>query len=245
MKRAPRARSWLSRPIPISGPRTSRAYVGLTVFTMSARRMPSRSRSIPHSSPAARVRAHPQVGDPLARGPAVVGEVVDGHGHRRGSDHGVVGVDEVPQEHGRAGVPVVEGDDVDRPPLGAPRLEGSPAEQPEAPCVVGIVAGGIAVEAGPVERRRVIDEAEAIARGLERTDGDLAHPAGGARIGHAQGEGLDGSGPSPTGTERIAREEDLDRLVENARDAAERPGQRVDDVAEPAASWPTARTRRR
>ena len=72
---------------------------------------------------------------------------------------------------GRAGVPVVEVEDVDRPAIGAQRLERGPAEQPEPPRVVGVVAGRVAVEALAIECRRMVDQAQPIAVGRDVDDG--------------------------------------------------------------------------
>jgi hypothetical protein len=58
----------------------------------------------------------------------------------------------------------VQVDHVDRSAVGPERLECGPTEQAEAPGVVGVVAADrIAVVAGPVEGRRVVDQAEPIA----------------------------------------------------------------------------------
>ena len=73
-----------------------------------------------------RVVAQPQLGNPMARRPAVIREVVDRQGDCGGADRRVRVVREVPQDHGRAGVPVVERDDVHR--AGPPRA-GPPARR--------------------------------------------------------------------------------------------------------------------
>jgi len=81
-------------------------------------------------------------------------------------------------------MPVVERDQVDRPALCAPRLERSASQQREAARIVRVVAGRIAVEAGPAERTRVLDEPEAVAVRVERANRHVADPAGRHRIGN-------------------------------------------------------------
>jgi hypothetical protein len=84
----------------------------------------------------------------------------------------------------------MEGHDVDGPALRATRLESGPRQQPEAPGVVGKLAGGVAVEAVPAVRRRVVDEAEAmITRSAARGSGTRS-----TRVSTARSTG--------TGTER-------------------------------------------
>jgi hypothetical protein len=47
---------------------------------------------------------------------------------------------------------------VERAPVRAQCLERGPAVQPEPPRVVRVVRIAVGVEAGPVERRRMVDE---------------------------------------------------------------------------------------
>ena len=81
-------------------------------------------------------------------------DVVDGEGGPQQPEvtEALFAVTEGQQE---AGVPIVEMDDIDRPPVRAQGLQGGPAEQPEPPGVVRIVTGGVAVEPLAIERGRV------------------------------------------------------------------------------------------
>ncbi len=184
-----------------------------------------------------RVVAEPQLGNPIARRPAVIREVVDRQGDRGGADRRVRVVREVPQDPRRAGVPVVERDDVHGPALGAPGLERGAGQEREAPHVVGVLRGRIAVDAVPVERRRVVDQAQPVSRRIERADRDLRGPAWGQGIRDAQGEGGNRTIPG-VGNRAVARQEDLDRLVEGVGHPPQRPRERVHHVAEAARLGP-------
>ncbi len=127
-------------------------------------------------------RPQPELGQGRVVGPAVVGQVVQGHDHGRRADDRVVGVAQVAQDRGRSGLPVVEVDDIDRPAVGAQRLERRPAVQPEAPGVVGEVARRVAIERRPVEGGRVIDQAQPIAADERRDDGHVADPGRPPRV---------------------------------------------------------------
>ena len=108
-------------------------------------------------------RREPELRQARARRPAVIGQVVERHQDRRPADDRVVGVAGVAKDRRGSGVPVVEVDDVHRAIVGPERLERGPAEQPESPGVVGVIARGIAVEPVAIERRRVVDEAQPVA----------------------------------------------------------------------------------
>jgi hypothetical protein len=151
----------------------------------------------------------------------VVGEVVDRQDDRRPTDHRVVGVPAVAEQRDRAGVPVVDVDQVDRPlaprGVGPERLERGPAEQPEPPGVVGEVAAARrTVEAVAVEGGRVVDEPEAVAvrRDVDDRDVDRAGERDAGR-----GHGRSSSRPLPRNRHgAVAREEDVDKPVGRARD---------------------------
>ena len=95
----------------------------------------------------------------------------------------------------------------------------------------------IAVDAVSVEGRRVVDEAQAVPRRLERADRDLRAAARGQGVRHAQGEGGNRTIPG-VGNRAVARQEDLDRLVEGAGHPSQRPRERVHHVAEAARLGP-------
>ena len=86
----------------------------------------------------------------------------------RVTDRSVALVADVAVDRGRARVPVVQMEDVDRPAVGTERLERGAAEQPEAPRVVRVVAVRVAVEPLAVEGRRMVDEAQPVAVGRRR-----------------------------------------------------------------------------
>ena len=134
-------------------------------------------------------------------------------------------------------MPVVEVDDVDRSAVGAQCLERRPAEQPEAPRVVRVVtADRVAVVAGPIERRRVVHEPEAIAVADDVDDRHFGRAGRRDRVGNAD--------PPPRrlavgqGHRPVAREEHVDRRLGPAVRPAECPGERVHDVTETAGLGP-------
>ena len=182
-------------------------------------------------------RPQAELGQAVARRPAVVGEVVQGHDHGGAADDRIVGVALVAVDRGRPGVPVVEVEHVERPVVRAEGLQRGPAEQPEPPGVVGVVARRVAVEALAIERGGMVDQAEAVAVGGDVEDRDRAVARRRARIRDA-----DHGGPLENGRDRhapVARQEDVDRRLDRAgREPAERPGQRVDDVGQPAGLGP-------
>ena len=142
-------------------------------------------------------------------------------------------------------MPVVEVEDVDRPAVGAERLERGPAEQPEPPGVVGVVAGGVAVEPLAVEGRRVVDQAQPVAVGRDVDDGHRAVARRRARIRDAQ-RGRTASTFVGLGHAPVARQEDVDRRLERIAAQLRRapgPGRRPRRPGR--RSWPTARIRRR
>ena len=61
-------------------------------------------------------------------------------------------------------------------------LDSGPAQQPETPAVVVVVAAGTAVEIAPVVRRRMIDETHPVSAILEFHERDFGCPFGGERI---------------------------------------------------------------
>ena len=93
---------------------------------------------------------------------------MQGHQDRRAPHDRIVGIPRVAEDRGRSGVPIVQVEHVDRPAVGAERLEGGPTEEAEPPGVVGEVAGRVAVEPVTVERGRVVDQAQPIAVGRRR-----------------------------------------------------------------------------
>jgi hypothetical protein len=62
------------------------------------------------------------------------------------------------------------------------RLQSGPAQQPEAPAIVGVVAVRVAVVALTIEGRRVVDETNAIPPRLELDQRDLGHALGSKRV---------------------------------------------------------------
>ncbi len=167
----------------------------------------------------------------------MVGQVVEGDDGGRTADDRVVPVEPVAQDDGRRAVPVVDVDDVDGAAVGPERLEGGPGEEPEPPAVVGVVTlVGIAVEPGPVEGRRMVHQPEPVAVAHDVDDRDLGRAERRERVGD----------PDPTsgmlavgqGHRPIAGQEDVDRRGRAVRDPPERPGQGVDDVAQPARLGP-------
>jgi len=89
-----------------------------------------------------------------------------------------------------------------------------------------------AVEAVAIERLRGVDEAEPIAVGLDVTDPDVGRPVERFGIRDAEGEARPGFGRYGHAT--VERQEDVDRPVGGGGELAERPGEGVDDVAQPA-----------
>ena len=186
----------------------------------------------------------PELAERRSRRPAVIGEVVQGHEHRRVTDRRVARIADVAVDGGGAGVPVVQVQDVDRPAVRTERLERRAAEQPEAPRVVRVVAVRVPVEPVAIEGRRMIDQAQPVAVGRHVEDGHRAAPRSRPRIRHAQDRRpLDGRAArarpgSAAGTPRPAAPRHR-RRAGRARAPGRRPrppGRR---------SWPTARTRRR
>ena len=167
----------------------------------------------------------------------MVGQVVDRHQGGRSPDDRVVGIEAVPQEDRRTGMPVVEMEDVDRSTVGPEGLQGRSTEQPEAPRVVRVVdAARLAVVTRPIEGRRVIDQAKPVAVAEDIDDGDLGISCRGQWIGHPDtptGMLAVGQGHRP-----VARQEDVDRCIGAVRDAAEGASQGIDHVAEAARLGP-------
>ncbi len=223
-----------------------------------------------------RVRTH-QLGDLVRRGearqlfarePALVGQVVDRDHDRRARDPRIAGIGDVAQQDGRHRLPVVEVQHVHRAVVVEESLERGPAQQPESPAVVGVVAIVVAVEALAIEGRRVVDQADAIASRFELDEVDLRRALGSQRVGHGERsarraiwhghapvqrqEDVDGSlDVGHYAARRLAHdgtraEPDLrlhhvfDGRIRGLRltDRGHRPGQRVDDVPQPARLGP-------
>ena len=186
----------------------------------------------------------PELAERRSRRPAVVGEVVQGHEHRRVTDRLVTPIADVAVDGGGAGVPVVQVEDVDRPAVRPERLERRATEQPEAPRVVRVVAVRIPVEPLAIEGRRVVHEAQPVAVGRHVEDGHRAAPRSRPRIRHAQDHRpldagrLGHARGSAAGTPRPAAPRHRPRAGRGRAPGRRRrpPGRR---------SWPTARTRRR
>ena len=75
-------------------------------------------------------------------------------------------------------MPVVEVEDVDRPPICPQRLESGATEQPEPPRVVRVVAVRVAVEAIAIEGSRMVDQSQSVAIGGHIEHGHRADPDG-------------------------------------------------------------------
>ena len=118
--------------------------------------------------------------------PPVIGEVVQRRDDRRSTDDRVVGVAERPEHGRRTCLPVVEMQHVHRLAVGAQRLHGRPAVQPEAPGVVGVVARGVAIERGPIVGGRMVHEAQSIAIRRDIDDRQVARAGRCPRIGDPQ-----------------------------------------------------------
>ncbi len=163
-------------------------------------------------------------------GPAVVGEVVDGqhHGHV-GEEPVAPGDPPGALEQRRAGMPVVDVEDVERRPVALEGGERRAAQDGEPPRVVGVV-----VEPVAVERRGHVDEAQPVAVRGHVDDRDVDGGAA-ARVRDRQRRlGHRGRGD---GHRAVAGQEHVDRGLElRARlgQAAQRAGQGVDHVGEPA-----------
>ena len=144
------------------------------------------------------------------------------------ADDRVVRVAVVAEDRGRPGVPVVEVQDVDRRTVGPERLQRGPAEQPEAPGVVRVVAR-------PRRRRSpsrskaagwsTRSEPVAVRATSMTVDGAAARRAS---AGQARGRVLD----PPVGQGRVrhdavARQEDVDRVPRPASPSSDRPRARA------------------
>ena len=145
----------------------------------------------------------------IGRGdPAVIGEVVDRQEGGGPADDRIGRAADRPGRAAPARCASRGRQDVDRRlagrGVGPQRLEGGPAEDAEAPRVVGVV-----VEPGAVEGRRVVDEAEPVAVGLDREDTDRRDAARRQRIGHATT--IDGWRPGRDRHAPIARQEHVHR----------------------------------
>ena len=156
---------------------------------------------------------------------------------RRAAEDRVGRVANVAVDRRRRGMPVVEVEHVDRPPICPERLESSAAEQPEPPRVVRVVAGRVAVEAIAIEGSRMVDQPQSVAIGGHIEHGHRADPGRRARVRDAQCQ-------RPLDTRRlghapVARQEDVDRRLQlRAVEVAERPRQGVDDVGQAARLGP-------
>ena len=136
-------------------------------------------------------------------------------------------IPEVAEDRRGTGVPVMEMQDVERAAVGAQRLQRGPAEQPEAPRVVGVVAGVVAVEALAIECRRVVDQPQPVAVGRDVEDGHGRSSRRGPRVRHGQRRSRSdrrGSGParpdSAAGTRRPGRRRRRVRHGPSARASA-------------------------
>ena len=165
------------------------------------------------------------------------GEVVEGDQDRRPVDDRIGRVTDVALDRRGAGVPIVQVEDVERAPVGTQRFQRRPAEEPEAPRVVGVIAGIVAVEAVAIERGRMVDQAQPIAVGRHVEDGDRADARRRARVRDAQRErALD---VRRLGHPAVARQEDIDRRLDlGAAQFAERSRQGVDDIGQAARLGP-------
>ena len=93
------------------------------------------------------------------------------HGHAR-EERVLRGVATCPVQEGRAGVPVVDVEDIEGHPVPPQARERRPAEDGEAPRIVGVV-----VEPVPVEGARDVHQAQAIAIGRDIDDRHLDRAA--------------------------------------------------------------------
>lgn len=101
------------------------------------------------------------------RKPALVGKVVDRDHDRRPGNKRVGGVSHVPEDHRGHGLPIVEVQHVHGSIIDQERLEGGPAQQPEAPAVVRVISVGVAVEPVAVERGWVVDQPHPVTSSFE------------------------------------------------------------------------------
>jgi len=168
----------------------------------------------------------------------VISEVVQREDDRRAFQHGVVAERPVTIDSGRARVPVVEMDDVDRTVRLQPEdLQGRPTEQAKAMGVVGEVASaGWAIEPVPVERLRRVHETKPVAVGGHVKDRHVRRPIERSGVRHAQLS----AGPRVARHwhRAVPRQEDVDQSIGRRRQLAEGPRERVDDVAEAAGLRP-------
>ena len=97
-------------------------------------------------------------------------------------------------------------DQVDRPVgLGPEHLEGGPAEEPEPPGVVGVIAAaGRAVEAVAVECGRMVDESKPVAVRLDIDERQVHRPGERLRIGNAERPSPGPRPPAPARTDSAA-----------------------------------------
>lgn len=164
---------------------------------------------------------------------------MQGHDDCRASEDRVVGVTLLAEDRRRTGVPVVQVQDVERPPVGPHGFEGGPAQQPEAPGVVGIVSGGVAVQPVPLEGRRVVDESEPVAVRTDIDDRDLARAGGRPRVGHTERPLALDRRRIQRGQAAVARQKDIDRRDDLViAQAPEGPCERVDHIGQPAGLGP-------
>ena len=183
-------------------------------------------------------RRQPQLAERRQRRPAVIGQVVQRQDHGRPAEDGVVLVPAIAEDRRRARMPVVDMDDVDRSiALGPQRLEGRPAEEPEAPGVVAeVAAAGRAVEAVAVEGRGMVDESQSIAVCLDVDDVELDRAVEGMRVRYPERRTRAGGRRECHGP--VAREEHVDHAIGRSGHPGEGACQRVDDIAEAAGLRP-------